>query len=81
MAADEEFGVAKKAKIRPVKMRPKLMPNGGIGVSFELSSIVSAYNNVLADIKENKKKGDFKAVVNLSGFCRCTTSSGFQDSH
>ncbi|ORY09390.1 peptidase S8/S53 domain-containing protein [Clohesyomyces aquaticus] len=63
MAVDEEFGIAKKATIKPVKLKLTLQPIGINGVQIETSSALQAFENVLKDIKANRRQG--KAVVNF----------------
>ena len=69
----EFFGVAKKAKIRPVRLRPALRdPNTSSGDddedheirSFWTSSILSGLESILDSIRDNHEGG--RAVINLS---------------
>ncbi|KAF2821397.1 subtilisin-like protein [Ophiobolus disseminans] len=68
MAADEEFGIAKKATIKPVKLKIRLSPDNLNSVQLELSSFLGGFEKVLKDIRDNNRQG--KAVVNLSAFVR-----------
>lgn len=66
MAPDEDFGIAKRATIKPVKLKITLSPHNLNLVELELSSFIGVFERVLKDIRDNKRQG--KAVVNLSAF-------------
>lgn len=71
MAVDEEFGIAKKAKIIPVKVKTFPVPDNSLEPAvFDIGGLLSGLKKVRDHIIANRRKNpNFKAVVNLSLHC------------